>query len=964
LFPSPPEIRITVNGKNTIFDPRTGRTTVTNNWALQVADVLTDPEWGLGDGPGNSNVIVNGDFSQGAAGWIFEPGWALGSGGTPAGSGNLAIFTGPGTSAVVNEARINCLPGYLVAAKCWSLGESGATGMAVLRLTFYDSSDGEIGVNNNSNATPNTYVWTLNTMSIAAPAGAAYAVADFAVYGGGAGPRWFMWGMEAYVPNTGAVNTAQLVAAANVCDELVTTSQGAEARYAQHIHYDTSTGPGDALQMMMPSAAGRLGRIGGEWWIWPAYWQGPSYNFDQGNLIDAPTWTPYRSFKELFNRVNGTYIAPNFPYNTAGNLYDHNGWYYGTRDNVWPFAWEPTNYPQYAADPLHGYAADQFLAEDGGQPLPRELSFRGVISIAQAQRVAKIALMRNRMQGSGSFRMGLEAWQVQPVDVMSFTWAILGMSSHFLEAAGVDFMIEPIQKNGEDDNQTLALSVAIAVVETDPSVYQWSLAEELSPYDVPASPRQIPATPAAPTSFTVTSSAGTALVGADGIVIPRARLDWTAPEDNSVTAIQMQYQAGGAGGLGITSVQVVSVQHNHVGLFHYVLIVRFVSPPTVSDGAQCNFGGLTTYTALNGQTLVWHYINPIDYGIFVDASSLAFFFGTATYGPTPDTGLMAINSVATTQWIEAGTVDVALFYAFVAGLVAGQIYNFRIRSIRVPGVWSPWVEVDGAVISITLSNTTGIGYSVAPAGTLTAQALSDGSAQITVLAFTAVWGSLSVSCSPSPYILGSLNQAQLYYVYYIDPEFAGGLITPIATENSADFTNKVGYFLIGSIVTPSYTPRYSPGSFSDIGANTTQNPTAAYDSDITTSAMVQATLWSVYQPAVPIWARYTAGGDCVWAGFPNISKAGTLTLHVLCAANVLAGTSCSGQIIAHVGNSQTVLHTFTGTETEADYTLSLNPSTVLSTVSVEAAISISAPSPGSSDLTQWAHLLGFEIYIQ
>jgi hypothetical protein len=814
LFPSPPEIRVTINGKNTIYDPRTGRTTFTTNWALQVADVLTDPDWGLGD--------------------------------------------------------------------------------------------------------------------------------------------------------TGSVNSAQLVAAANVCDELVTTaSQGAERRYAQHIHYDTSTAPGDALQMMMPTAAGRLGRIGGEWWIWPAYWQGASFAFSQANLIDAPTWTPYRSFKELFNRVTGTYVAPNYPYNVAGNLYDKNGWYYGTHDNVWPFAWEPTNYPQYAADSLHGYASDQYLAEDGGQQLPRELSFRGVISISQAQRVAKIALLRNRFQGSGSFRMGLEAWQVQPVDVIAFTWAILGMSAHLLEVSGIDFVIEPVpNQSGKEDNQTLALSVAVTVAETDPSIYQWSIVEELSPYDVPASARQIPATPAAPTSFTVTSSAGTALVGADGIVIPRARLDWAAPLDNSVTAIQMQYQAGDVGTLGIVAIEVVYVQKNHVGLFHYVLIVSFASPPTVSDGAQCNFAGLTTYTALNGQALTWHYIDPIAYGLFMDANSLAFFFGTATYAAASDTGAMGVDAVPTTQWIEAGSVDVNLFYAFVAGLVAGQTYNFRIRSIRVPGVWSAWVEVDGALISVTLSNTTGTGYSVAPAGTLTSQALADGTAQITVATFTAVWGALSVFCSPSPHILGSLNQAQLYYVYYVDPAFAGGAITPIATELASDFSNRVGYFMIGSIVTPSYVARYSPGSFSDVGSNTTQNPSAAYDSDVTTSAMVIANLWSLYFAAVPIWNRYTANGDCVWAGFPNISKAGSLTLHVLCSCDVSAGTSATMQIIAHVGSSNTVLHTFTGAATQADYTLTLNPGVVLSTVSVEATASISAPAPGPSDLSGWAHLMGFEIYIQ
>src|SRR5262249_48914589 len=71
-----------------------------------------------------------------------------------------------------------------------------------------------------------------------------------------------------------SVNQDQLIAAANVCDEMITCAAGDEAAYSLHWHYDTGTSPGDAIQQMMSAAAGRLSRIGGEWFIWPAYWQG------------------------------------------------------------------------------------------------------------------------------------------------------------------------------------------------------------------------------------------------------------------------------------------------------------------------------------------------------------------------------------------------------------------------------------------------------------------------------------------------------------------------------------------------------------------------------------------------------------------------------------------------------------------------------------------------------------------
>ena len=279
-----------------------------------------------------------------------------------------------------------------------------------------------------------------------------------------------------------SVNTDQLIAAANVCDESVALAAGGtEARYACHWNFDTSTAPGDAIQQfLMGMGGGRISRIGGEWYIWPGYWQGPSFTFDESSLVGPMQWSPTRSFRDLINRVNGTYIAPNYPYNVAGNLYDSNGYYNGMTADNWPFAFQPTNFPQYASDVLHGYASDQYLNEDSGVSgswsstttyadgavilysneiyislqnsnlnntpssatawwapysvqLPKELTLSTVLSIAQAQRCAKIMLLRNRYQGSGVFPLQLACWQMQPTDVMQFSFAAAGWTDKVLE---------------------------------------------------------------------------------------------------------------------------------------------------------------------------------------------------------------------------------------------------------------------------------------------------------------------------------------------------------------------------------------------------------------------------------------------------------------------------------------------------------------------------------------------------
>jgi fibronectin type 3 domain-containing protein len=351
------------------------------------------------------------------------------------------------------------------------------------------------------------------------------------------------------------VNQAQLIAAANVCDEQIQTSQGLESNFAQGIHYDTSTAPGAALDLMMPSAQGRLSRIGGEWYIWPAYWQGPSFTCDESWLIATPEWNSTRSLRDLCNVINGTYVAPNSPYNVEGNLYDSNGWYYGTTANLWPLAWQPTNYPSYAADTLHGYAGDVFLQDDGGIVLPAELTLRGVNSIVQAQRLAKIKLMRNRFQGTGTTKMNLAAWQMIPTSVMQFNWSAMGWTNKYLEIDKLQLAVEPMKdENGEDGAP--ALYIAASVNETDPSCYEWSLSEELTPYDVTACPGATPYTVPPPTNLTLENDAATALPGPNGTSISRMLVQWTPPTDPYVTisgSIQVQYALTATSGTTQTS---------------------------------------------------------------------------------------------------------------------------------------------------------------------------------------------------------------------------------------------------------------------------------------------------------------------------------------------------------------------------------------------------------------------------
>ena len=231
-----------------------------------------------------------------------------------------------------------------------------------------------------------------------------------------------------------------------------------------------------------------------------------------------------------------------------------------------------------------------------------------------------------------------------------------------------------------------------------------------------------------------------------------------------------------------------------------------------------------------------------------------------------------------------------------------------------------------------------------------------------------------------------LAQQQSYFVYYQDPNFTGGAITPIATQNSGDFLNKPGYFLIDSITTPyaaassgtgsgagtTSGSRFSPSSYSDMGSRTTSNPANAYDGDSTTAAVVGAN--ALYTPgpvtnstgaaqpnAQPIGGgsgtyRIT-NGSILYEGFASFVTTAAVNL------NVLAAFTTSGGIVtvtASINGTSSTLTQLTATTASATYTLAIPVGTNLSTVTVQ--IDVNANANGTSSTN--ASFSAYEIFIQ
>jgi hypothetical protein len=276
--------------------------------------------------------------------------------------------------------------------------------------------------------------------------------------------------------------------------------------------------------------------------------------------------------------------------------------------------------------------------------LPREISLQTILSVSQAQRVAKIVLLRNRQQGSGRLELNLSAAGMQPVDVMNFTFPALGWQDKQLEIFGTEpFRFVP----GQGDDDPPSVRFGFSVQETAETVYEWDPAvEELTVYDVPAAPVGGPGSIVAPpTNLQLISSAGTALVAPDGTVTPRLQVSWDEPLDAYVTQIQMQYQLTGA------------PAWTDGGSVDVSLVTGYISPVVAAATYDVRIRSLRA----NGLSSVWVTVNGFVPGLVV-ASQTQDGVGQGSLTPSafPD-GTATIQCNPFTAHI--GQLELAIFPA-------------------------------------------------------------------------------------------------------------------------------------------------------------------------------------------------------------------------------------------------------------------------------------------------------------
>lgn len=437
-----------------------------------------------------------------------------------------------------------------------------------------------------------------------------------------------LWGLSC---SSAEIDQTQLIAAANLCDEAVAVAGGGggyEARYTVNGSMTAEMAPGQMLQSLSTAAAGRIVWSGGLWKIFPAGWIGPSLSFTDDDVIAPIKWMPKRKYRDLSNAVKGTFTCPTFPYAIYGPGYANNVKISGVFDGQW----QTTDVPPYAQDTLHGYSSDANYAADGNIRLWMQVQFPWTISVAAAQRLMKIYLMRNRQQGAGTISFNLKALQASALDVIQLTHSRFGWTNKQLEITNYRLAVQDAQEGGSGP----LIYVECDVAETDASVYVWSTGEELGINDDPS-----PAYPgkgiiSQATMYPVTSgNRNSAIVTG---VSPLTASDAGTSATVNIAAFQMQF------GTGIVSFNAGSV----TGLLYSTLYFVYLYDPLLDGGTVPYYVGTGFQSVVSAQGYV--YVGPIT----TPASG-----GTPTGGSGPGGGCpcttMWLNGELTADDARAGT---------------------------------------------------------------------------------------------------------------------------------------------------------------------------------------------------------------------------------------------------------------------------------------------------------------------
>jgi hypothetical protein len=323
-----------------------------------------------------------------------------------------------------------------------------------------------------------TWKWSDNPMLCAADFLRGCPVLD------GAGVLIRPWGIGC---SEDQLPAARWIAEANACDELVALAGGGtEKRYTCNGCFDADAPPPNVLDALAGSAAGKIVPTGAEFIPYAGVWHAPDFTLTKDMLRDEPSASNPLPRPDRLNLVKGTFINP------AAN---------------------------YQADDFPQVVLTDFIEEDGAE-LARDLDLMFTTSPTMARRIAKIGALRSRQGLVTSWPCNLRALPAMAGENVVVELDEFGWAGKAFEVTEFTLSLQRAADGG------MGFVPDVVLQESDPSIFDWSTAEEgtadAAPNTGAVDIRDVPT----PAGVVVTNSN---IVQPDGTVVPRVKVTWDLP---------------------------------------------------------------------------------------------------------------------------------------------------------------------------------------------------------------------------------------------------------------------------------------------------------------------------------------------------------------------------------------------------------------------------------------------------
>lgn len=359
--------------------------------------------------------------------------------------------------------------------------------------------------------------------------------------------------------DTSEIDDDSVIAAADVCNEQVeikpvTSPATYENRYECNGQAVTSSTPDSIIGQILSSMGGTIAYSGGQVVVYAAAYRSPTVTLDETNMAGGFTVSTRLSARDRVNAVKGTFISS---------------------ENQWAAA----DFPQITSA--------TFLAADDGVYHWRDVILPFTTSSSAAQRIARINLRQAREEIIFTAKFNLTAMQLRAGDTVNLTNANLGFSSKIFEVIAWS-----LSSDGTPPTPVIELQLR----ETASTVYDWDVADEVAVESAPNTTLPSPFSITAPSNLTLTADGTTQFIQADGSVMPRIKVAWSAPNDQFVTSggkTVIEYKEGTA-----TTYLTWSTVDGDQTLDFISSDVRIGTSYNVRLYAQSFFNTSSTYTAV------------------------------------------------------------------------------------------------------------------------------------------------------------------------------------------------------------------------------------------------------------------------------------------------------------------------------------------------------------------------------